>query len=103
MSEAPRPRRSAPAFRPNFLLVVLYVGGFMIFFGVCFALPALIEGARALPPGPGELSEAELEQARDIVRGALSGGRLILAFVAAGAAVGAGIWTRTLPGFRNAR
>lgn len=100
MPDAPR-RSKAPAFRPNFMLVVLYVGALTIVFGICFSLPALVEGARSLPPGPAELTEAELQQARDLVRGALSGGRLILSFVAAGAAVAAGIWTRTLPGFRG--
>jgi hypothetical protein len=100
--QAPR-RRARAGFRPNFVLVVLYVLALTVFFGICFALPALLEGARSLPAGGAELSEAELEAARDITRSALSGGKLILAFVAAAGAVAAGIFTRTLPGFRAPR
>ncbi len=99
----PRTRRPRATFRPNFLLLVAYLGAFTALFGLLFALTDLVEGARALPPGPDELTQAELDAAREVAREALSGGRIVLAFVAAGAAVAAGVFTRTLPGFRNPR
>jgi len=96
-----RPRRTQTSFRPNFLLIVFYVGAFTLLFGLLIALPDLVEGARSLGPGPDELTPEELARAEEISRQALGGGRILLAFVAAGAAVAAGIWTKRLPGFRR--
>jgi hypothetical protein len=102
--EGARARRRAPPtrFRPNFLLVLFYVGALGMAFALAFALPALVHGAAELPPGPaGRLSTEELALAREIARDALDGRRLAAAFLAAAACVGLGIWTRRLPGFRG--
>jgi hypothetical protein len=95
-----RRRRPAPAFRPRSLLVLLYVFGFTVLFALAIALPALLEGARDLGPGPAQLAPEEMERAREIARGALSRARLVAALALAIATVGAGIWRRILPGFR---
>lgn len=97
-ARAPRPRR--PAFRPNFFLVVIYVAAFTVLFGLMFALPGLVEGARQLGPGPAQLSPEEMAQARRIAAEAVGGGRLVVAFLAAALAVGVGVWARLLPGLR---
>jgi hypothetical protein len=89
-----------PAFRPRFTLVLLYVAGFFLFYALLFALPELLAGARALPPGPDELSPEEMAQAQEIARRALGGGKLLIALVAALATVGFGIWRNALPGVR---
>jgi len=83
------------------MLVVLYLAAFTLLFGLAFALPELVAGARALPPSPQELSPDELERAKRITRDALAGGRLMAAFLCSAACVGAGVWFRALPGLRR--
>ena len=69
----------------------------MIAYGLLFALPDLLAGARALPPGPAELAPEELAQAREIARNALAG-RVPYAVGAALATFGLLVWRGWLPG-----
>ena len=92
-------RRPRTVFRPRFTLMILYLLVFFLLFGLLFALPDLIEAARSLPPGD-ELTPEELEQAREVARGALRG-RIHLIFVCAVIATGLGAWRRVLPGLRE--
>lgn len=72
----------------------------MIAFGLLLALPDLLAGARALPPGGAELSPEELAQAREIARRAVAG-RLPYAVAAALASFGLLVWRGWLPGVRG--
>ena len=101
MSEAPSPRSRQPVFRPRFTLTLLYLAFFFLLFGMVFALPDLLEGARNLGPGPEELSPEELARARDTAREALQGGRLLVALALAVIATGLGSYARILPGLRG--
>jgi len=93
------PSRGAP-FRPRFTLTLVYLVGFFLVYALAFALPDLIAGARALPPGPAEITPEEQAQAAELARAALSGGRLLVAAVAALCTVGFALWRRALPGVR---
>lgn len=95
--------RGAPraVFRPRFTLSLLYLAFFFLVFGMIFALPDLLEGARNLGPGPAELTPEELERARDTAREALRGGRLLVALGLAVIATGLGSYARVLPGLRG--
>ena len=96
------PRRSSrPVFRPRFTLSLLYLAFFFVLFGMLFALPDLLEGARALGPGPEELTPEELDRARETAREALRGGRLMIALGLAVIATGLGSYARVLPGLRG--
>ena len=101
MPEAPSRRSRQPVFRPRFTLTLLYLAFFFFLFAMIFALPDLLEGARNLGPGPEELSPEELDEARDIAREALRGGRLLLALGLAAIATGLGSYARVLPGLRG--
>jgi hypothetical protein len=90
----------SPPFRPRFTLVLFYVAGFFLLYAMLFALPDLVAGARALGPGPEELTPDELARAREIARQAMGGGKLLIALVASLATVGFGIWRDVLPGVR---
>ena len=90
----------APPFRPRFTLVLFYVAAFFLLYAMLFALPDLVAGARALGPGPEELTPDELARAREIARQAMGGGKVLIALVAALATVGFGIWRNVLPGVR---
>jgi hypothetical protein len=94
-----RPYRPArpPTFSPRFTLSLFYVAALVIVFGLLFALPDLLAGARALPPGPDELTPEELARARDIARNALQG-RVFYALAAALATFGLLVWRGWLPG-----
>ena len=92
-----RPRSAAVAFRPSFTLVALYFFGFFVFFCLLLAMPALLEGLRALPAGDGPISDEERALAAEITKGALRG-KLPYALLATVVALAAGIWTRALPG-----
>ena len=87
-------------FRPRFMLVVLYLMGFMFLFGMICMGPDLVEAARQLPPGDGPLTEEELAQAREVARQALTG-RLHLVFGAAFVVTALGAYARRLPGLRD--
>jgi len=89
-----------PTFRPRFTLVLVYVAGFFLLYAMLFALPDLLAGARALGPGPDELTPEEMAQAKEIARRAMSGGKVLIALVAALATVGIGVWRNALPGVR---
>jgi hypothetical protein len=89
-----------PTFRPRFTLVLLYLAGFFLLYAMLFALPDLVAGARALGPGPDELTPEEMAQAREIARHAMGGGKLLIALVASLATVGFAIWRNALPGVR---
>jgi hypothetical protein len=86
-------------FQPRFTMMLLYLAACFLLFALLFALPDLIAGARALGPGPDELSPEELERAKEIARSAMRG-KVPLAFVAAVATVGVAAWRRALPGLR---
>jgi hypothetical protein len=90
----------APPFRPRFTLVLFYVAGFFLLYAMLFALPDLLAGARALGPGPEELTPDEMARAREIARRAMGGGKLLIALVASLATVGFGVWRGALPGVR---
>jgi hypothetical protein len=90
----------APVFRPRFTLVLFYVAGFFLLYAMLFALPDLLAGARALGPGPDELTPEEMERAQQIARQALGGGKVLIALAASVATVGLGIWRNALPGVR---
>jgi hypothetical protein len=81
--------------------MLLYLAFFFLLFGMLFALPDLLAGARQLGPGPEELTPEELAQARDAARGALAGGRLLVALGLAVIATGLGGFARVLPGLRG--
>jgi hypothetical protein len=100
MSEAPPRRSPRPVFRPRFTLTLLYLAFFFLVFGMIFALPDLLEGARNLGPGPEELTPEEIAQARNTAREALRGGRLFVALGLAVIATGLGSYARLLPGLR---
>ena len=100
MSEAPPRRSPRPVFRPRFTLTLLYLAFFFLVFGMIFALPDLLEGARNLGPGPEELTHEEIAQARNTAREALRGGRLFVALGLAVIATGLGSYARLLPGLR---
>lgn len=93
------PSRPLP-FRPSFTLLLLYVAGFFFFYAMLFALPELVAGYRALPQNTAPLTPEELERAKQISQQALSGGKVLLAVLAALATAGLGIWRRALPGVR---
>jgi hypothetical protein len=101
MPVAPPRRSSQPVFRPRFTLTILYLAFFFFLFGILFALPDLLEGARGLGPGPEELTPEELDRARDTTRNALQGGRLQIALALAVIATGLGAYARVLPGLRG--
>jgi hypothetical protein len=90
----------APVFRPRFTLVLLYVAFFFLLYEMLFALPDLLAGARALGPGPEELTPEEMARAQEIARQALGGGKVLIALVASLATVGLGMWRGALPGVR---
>jgi len=91
-----RPPR-APGFSPRFTLSLFYVAAFVIVYGLLFALPDLMAGARELPPGQAELTPEDLARAREIARDALRG-RLLYAVAAALATFGLLVWRGWLPG-----
>jgi hypothetical protein len=88
-------------FRPRFTLLLLYFALFFVGFCFLFVLPELLSAAQQLPPGGSAASEKDLEQAREIARGALSGTKLLIAFGAALAVTGLGVQRRVLPGLRQ--
>lgn len=97
----PYPRRPRPApFAPRYTLSLFYFAAFVLLFGVLFALPDLLAAFRALPPGAGELTPAELERARDAARGALAG-RVPLVIGCAFVTLGLAAWRGALPGLRR--
>jgi hypothetical protein len=100
MPKAPPSHPPRAVFRPRFTLTLLYLAFFFFLFGILLALPDLLEGARALGPGPEELTPEELEMARDTAREALRGGRLMVALGLAVIATGLGSYARVLPGLR---
>jgi len=81
--------------------MLLYLAFFFLLFGMLFALPNLLEGARNLGPGPEELTPEELARARDTAREALAGGRLLVALALAAIVTGLGGYARVLPGLRG--
>jgi hypothetical protein len=101
MPEAPSHRSRRPVFRPRFTLTLLYLAFFFFLFGMIFALPDLLEGARNLGPGSEELTPEELARARDAARGALREGRLQVALALAVIVTGLGSYARVLPGLRG--
>jgi hypothetical protein len=81
--------------------MLLYLFSFFFLFAFVFGLPDLLEGARNLGPGSGELTPEELARGRDIQREALAGGRLLVALALAVIATGLGGYARVLPGLRG--
>jgi hypothetical protein len=99
MEHGSRPRRRPVTFRPRFTLLVLYVGFFFVAISLLAALPDLIEAFRSLPPGPDQLTDEELDQARQIARNSLRG-KLPFTFAAAVIATGIGSYRGWLPGMK---
>lgn len=95
-----RPRPAPVTFRPRFTLVALYFFAFFLFFCLVLAMPALLESLRSLPPSDGPVTERERQLAAEITRDALRG-KLPYALLATVAALGLGLWTQALPGFRR--
>jgi hypothetical protein len=81
-------------------LLLCYFGLLVVFYGLLFALPDLIAAARALPPGPAELTPEERAQASEIARSALRG-RVPWIAAAAFATLGLALWRGVLPGLRR--
>jgi hypothetical protein len=94
-----RPRR--PAFRASFSLTLVYLFGLFILFALLLALPDLLQAVQQLPPGPEELSEEELELAKQVARRALGGGRLFLAVGCAVVTLGLAAYLQVLPGLKR--
>jgi ABC-type Fe3+ transport system permease subunit len=100
-SPPPYPRRSSrPTFSPRYTLLLLYFFALVMLFCLLFALPALVEAYRSLPPGTGALTPAELETARETARTALSG-RIYYAVAAAAVTLGVALWSNAVPGLRR--
>lgn len=97
----PYPRRPrAPSFSPRYTLLLCYFAGFVVVFGLAFALPDLLEAYRTLPGGTGTLTPEELSVASDAARRALAG-RLPWVVGAAFATLGVALWRGVLPGLRR--
>jgi ABC-type Fe3+ transport system permease subunit len=100
-SPPPYPRRSSrPAFSPRYTLLLLYFFVLVMLFCLLFALPALVEAYRSLPPGTGELTPDELATASEAARTALSG-RVYYAVAGAAVTLGIGLWSNAVPGLRR--
>lgn len=99
-SRPPGSRRRSTPFRPRFTIMILYVGAFYFLFALLLVLPALLDALAQLPPGGETPTPEELELARDVSRGALSGGKVYVALFAALAATALGAWRGLLPGLR---
>lgn len=81
--------------------MLLYFAGLVVLFGLAFALPDLLAAFRALPPGQGELTPAELARAREAARASLAG-RVPLVVGCALVTLALGVWRGVLPGLRRA-
>ena len=95
--QPPRRPRKAATFRPHFTLMMLYLLGFYLLYGLLFALPDLMEliVQAGSVPGP-EIQE----RATQVTQRALGGGRLYLVLLASAVTVGLALWRRALPGLR---
>ncbi|HKJ25384.1 MAG TPA: hypothetical protein VKB65_11215 [Myxococcota bacterium] len=95
MSQTP-PRRRPPAMpRPFFTLAIFYVFGFFFVYAFALVMPALLDVANHMPPGPEQQAAAE-RVAREAAQGKMG-----LAFLLSLATVVLGVWTKKLPGFRR--
>ncbi len=88
---------TTPAFRPRFTLGIAWFFAFLLLYLFLMALPALMAGARELPPGE-TLTEEQREEAGERTREALRG-RVPYAVLASLVTVGLGAWTGRLPGY----
>jgi hypothetical protein len=94
-------RRPRPApFRPRATLTLFYFAALVVFYGLLFALPALVTAFQQLPPAAGELTPEELATAREVARSALAG-RLPWVLAAAFLTLGLAVWRGVLPGLRR--
>jgi ABC-type Fe3+ transport system permease subunit len=96
-----RARSSRPTFSPRYTLLLLYFFVLVVLYCFLFALPALVEAYRSLPPGAGELTPEELAVASEAARTALAG-RVYYAVAAAAVTLGVGLWSNAVPGLRRA-
>jgi hypothetical protein len=80
--------------------MLFYFAALVVLFGLIFALPDLVIAFRALPPGEGELTPAELARARETARQALAG-RVPLVVGCAFVTLGLAAWRGLLPGLRR--
>jgi hypothetical protein len=100
-SPPPIPRRAPRAtFSPRYTLLLFYFFALVVLYGLLFALPALVDAYRSLPPGTGDLTPEELATARETARTALSG-RVYYAVAAAAVTLGLGLWRNAIPGLRR--
>lgn len=98
MTEPMRRSRPGTSFRPEFTLYLFYFFALFLFFALLLALPALIDGMRALPQAP--TIEQDRAMAAEIARRAVAG-RLLWAVIAALVALGIGGYARVLPGLKR--
>lgn len=85
-----------PPFRPRFTLMLLYLAGFFLLYGLLLVAPDLAAfSSEASTTPPEELQARAQEAAQHAMRG-----KGLLALVAALATVGLCAWRRILPGMR---
>ncbi len=94
MNSARTPGRERVTFRPRVTVGLFYF--LVFFFGICWllALPALLEAARTVPPGP------EQQEAARAATAALLRGKLPIAVGLALVLTALGIYAGWLPGTR---
>ena len=89
------PNRSPP-FRPRFTVMLLYLAGFFVLYGLLFAAADLAQVARDATHAPPEELHARAEEAaQHAMRG-----KAPLALALALGTLGVGAWFRVLPGLR---
>ena len=93
--QSPLPRRRAPAFKPSFSLLILYVVGFFVLYALLLILPELLRVLAEVPPGPEQQEIAE-QVARDAARP-----RVAYALGLALLSVGLGAYLKILPGLKK--
>jgi hypothetical protein len=97
----PYPRRPPRAtFSPRYTLLLLYFFALVVLFGLLFALPALVDAYRQLPPGEGELTPEELAKASEAARAALTG-KVWWTVGAATLTLGVAMWKNAVPGLKR--
>jgi hypothetical protein len=92
---SPLPRRRAPAFKPSFSLLILYVAGFFVLYALLLILPELLSVLAEVPPGPEQQKVAE-QVAREA-----AGPRIPYAVALTLLSVGLGAYLKILPGLRQ--
>jgi hypothetical protein len=98
MARVPARRRpAAPTFRPRFTVLLLWFLALFVVLSLLAILPDMLAAYRALPPGEGPLTDADLERARAVARESARG-KLVLVFVLTALTTGVLAWRGRLPG-----